>query len=150
MSTESAASHLQELAVFLAVHQDRAPGILWPEYEHPACRPRARGAVLDRMADGLAELVHRPVRISSCAGGLSASGGPAAAHQLVVQTAGGGDWSLRSAPGSAVRPPFRCRLRAGEVLYIPPHSPWRASFFRASPYLLITVDPHAAAAIDGD
>ncbi|MFD5420063.1 hypothetical protein ACFWJT_18800 [Streptomyces sp. NPDC127069] len=31
-----AAPHLREIALFLSVHLDRAPGVLWPEYDNPA------------------------------------------------------------------------------------------------------------------
>ncbi|MCF3181955.1 hypothetical protein IPZ70_18670 [Streptomyces polychromogenes] len=31
-----AAPHLREIVLFLSVHLDRAPGVLWPEYDNPA------------------------------------------------------------------------------------------------------------------
>lgn len=37
------AAHLQELSFFLSVYLGKAPGVLWPEHEHPAsvaARPR--------------------------------------------------------------------------------------------------------------
>ncbi|MEV7725378.1 hypothetical protein AB0P15_11660 [Streptomyces sp. NPDC087917] len=33
---EQEAPHLREIALFLSVHLDRAPGVLWPEYDNPA------------------------------------------------------------------------------------------------------------------
>ncbi|GAA0290698.1 hypothetical protein GCM10010302_31570 [Streptomyces polychromogenes] len=30
------APHLREILLFLSVHLDRAPGVLWPEYDNPA------------------------------------------------------------------------------------------------------------------
>ncbi|MGW6843708.1 hypothetical protein [Streptomyces sp. NPDC054958] len=33
---EREAPHLREIALFLSVHLDRAPGVLWPEYDNPA------------------------------------------------------------------------------------------------------------------
>ncbi|WP_199810205.1 hypothetical protein [Streptomyces sp. NRRL S-575] len=33
---EREAPHLREILLFLSVHLDRAPGVLWPEYDNPA------------------------------------------------------------------------------------------------------------------
>ncbi|MFE2164444.1 hypothetical protein ACFXB3_05160 [Streptomyces sp. NPDC059447] len=33
---EREAPHLREIVLFLSVHLDRAPGVLWPEYDNPA------------------------------------------------------------------------------------------------------------------
>ncbi|MFE2875043.1 hypothetical protein ACFXG6_14885 [Streptomyces roseus] len=33
---EREAPHLREIALFLSAHLDRAPGVLWPEYDNPA------------------------------------------------------------------------------------------------------------------
>ncbi|MFB6620316.1 hypothetical protein ACFCV9_39870 [Streptomyces sp. NPDC056367] len=33
---EREALHLREIVLFLSVHLDRAPGVLWPEYDNPA------------------------------------------------------------------------------------------------------------------
>ncbi|MGZ9934639.1 hypothetical protein ACXNSR_32690 [Streptomyces sp. NC-S4] len=34
--SEREAPHLREIVLFLSVHLDRAPGVLWPEYDNPA------------------------------------------------------------------------------------------------------------------
>ncbi|MFE3286407.1 hypothetical protein ACFXJJ_25310 [Streptomyces sp. NPDC059233] len=33
---EREAPHVREIVLFLSVHLDRAPGVLWPEYDNPA------------------------------------------------------------------------------------------------------------------
>jgi hypothetical protein len=66
-------------------------------------------------------------------------------HVMVHQTAGAGDWQV-SAPTSAVsdasgagtraETALRCRLRASEVLYVPPQHSWHADLSRTAQYLL--------------
>ncbi|MFJ1708955.1 hypothetical protein [Kitasatospora sp. NPDC088346] len=140
-SGDGAAPHVRELALFLSVHRDRAPGLLWPEHDHPACRPWATRAVIDLMAGELAGLVG--ARVSAVSGdgtARRARGGPEPAHLLVRQNAGAGSWTLRPGPWGAVTEPFHCRLRADEVLYVPPGCGWSADLSPGSRYLLIRIE----------
>ncbi|MER7761439.1 hypothetical protein [Streptomyces sp. NPDC097619] len=104
--------HVRELALFLAVHYDRAPGVLWPEHEPPAPGPGP---------DGTSELTRRLALLT----GLAAAPceGPAVrehGHLLVYQSRGSRTWDL-TGPGPTGADRLRYRLRAGEVLYVPAH-----------------------------
>ncbi|PBC66212.1 hypothetical protein BX265_8427 [Streptomyces sp. TLI_235] len=138
---DGAGLHVRELALFLSVHRDRAPGLLWSEHDHPACRPWAAQSVIDLMAVELAGLVG--ARVSAVRGDGAARrvrGGPDVAHTLVRQNAGGGTWTLMPGPWGAVTEPFHCRLLADEVLYVPPGCGWSADQSAGARYLLIRID----------
>lgn len=75
---DRAAPHLRELALFLSVHLDRAPGVLWPEYDNPAFRADGDGG-RDGAGDGSAggsgaggEGGVRPAQLARFTGGLAA------------------------------------------------------------------------------
>ncbi|MFI6644782.1 hypothetical protein [Streptomyces sp. NPDC050504] len=134
-----AALHLQELAYFLGVHLNRAPGILWSEHDHPALGGAAGPQELDAFARALALLTGLPVRTRP---GRRPTGAPAhgttehgttAGHLLVHQTAGAGSWYLKRTPrasvpedGSKFTESLRFRLRTGDVLYVPAYWGWEA------------------------
>lgn len=131
---DRAALHLQELAYFLGVHLDRAPGILWSEHDHPALSKAASAGDLDAFARALGLLTGLPVRTRP---GRRQPGAPArgttVGHLLVHQTAGAGSWHLKRTPrasapedGGRFTDSLRFRLRTGEVLYVPAHWAWEA------------------------
>lgn len=79
---DRAAPHLRELALFLSVHLDRAPGVLWPEHDNPAFRADGDGGRAggrDGAGDGSAggggaggEGGVRPAQLARFTGGLAA------------------------------------------------------------------------------
>ncbi|MFC5955322.1 hypothetical protein ACFP51_12750 [Streptomyces pratens] len=111
-------AHLRELAVFLTLHLGRAPGVLWPEHDHPAFdeRPGADRApegtsTPDTLAAGIAAATGMAAR-------LVAAGMPPG-HLLVHQIEGAASWSLAGTRDDGGGTSLRYRLRAGEVLYVP-------------------------------
>lgn len=141
-TTGSAELHHRELALFLSLHRDRAPGILWADHEHPAGRPRADSADLALLSDGLARLVGRPARTARDTDSADRTrSDPSALHTLVHQTEGGGDWAVSPGPAQTASPPLHCRLRAGEVLYIPPRWAWQVELSDTSSYIVTFIEP---------
>jgi len=137
-AADPAERHHEELALFLSVHLGRAAGLLWAEYDHPACAPGAGQQDLDRLAEGLARRTGRRVRTEP--GGERRSG-TAAGHLLVHQAEGSGEWRLTGPAGHAAPdPPFRCRLRAGEILYVLPHWAWQARLGASGRFLLTVLE----------
>ncbi|MDF3299493.1 hypothetical protein [Streptomyces tropicalis] len=138
---DPSAVHLRELALFLSVHLDRAPGVLWPEDVHPLldglpdgddAADAVRADRLELLASGLAELTGLATR--AVAGGVGTGGdegeggdgdgtGGASVppgHLLVHQIAGAAVWSLAEGrEGGGPCASLRYRLRSGEVLYVP-------------------------------
>ncbi|MCB5179015.1 hypothetical protein [Streptomyces antimicrobicus] len=113
-------AHAMELALFLAVHYGRAPGVLWPEYDDPA--PAADPYAFPLLARRLALLTRLTVAV------LPPTAGRGHGHLLVRQLHGSRTWTLtgpptgpRGGPGAAGAGErrFRYRLRAGELLYVP-------------------------------
>ncbi|MEV7615512.1 hypothetical protein [Streptomyces sp. NPDC089799] len=103
-------AHGRELALFLAVHYGRAPGVLWPEHDLPSVAAGPDGIPL--LARQLALLTGLPV--AGCHGSAAREGG----HLLVYQLRGSRTWTL-TGPGAGGARRFCYRLRAGEVLYVP-------------------------------
>ncbi|MFF0747382.1 hypothetical protein ACFYVL_44085 [Streptomyces sp. NPDC004111] len=131
---EQAVLHLRELAYFLGVHLNRAPGMMWSEHDHPALDTAAGPHELEAFARALGLLTDLPVRSRP---GRRRAGGPASgttvAHLLVHQTVGAGSWSLKRTPRASAHEdggrhtgslPFR--LRKGDVLYVPAYWGWEA------------------------
>ncbi|MFI5531143.1 hypothetical protein ACIA8O_21700 [Kitasatospora sp. NPDC051853] len=118
--------HLRELAQFLSVHLHRAPGVLWPEHDHPVLAAAPCPEAPARLAAGLARRTGLPARPGTALrqgpnrGDDGAGGGQheAPAHLIVHQTAGAGVWHLSRGSGPDAES-FRYRLRTGEVLYAP-------------------------------
>ncbi|MFI9063947.1 hypothetical protein ACIGQE_19010 [Streptomyces sp. NPDC053429] len=150
---EPAALHLRELGLFLSVHLGRAPGILWPEYDHPAlvegpgaCDPElvnAQLGLLTTQLGCLTGLSARTVAVDTADGGGGATravrpGAGSGDHLLVHQIAGAGSWRLSRTRTTAAAEPgptsFACRLRPGEVLYVPAHWSRRAEFTAGARY----------------
>ncbi|MEV7022785.1 hypothetical protein [Kitasatospora sp. NPDC093558] len=119
-----AALHLQELVYFLGAHLDRAPGVLWPEHDHPAVRDRTDPGALERLAHDLSRLTGLSARCETPgpAGAGLAGGG----HLLVHQTRRTALWRLRHDPDGGRAASFRWHLRPGEVLYVPARWSWHA------------------------
>lgn len=127
------AAHLTELVLFLSVHLDRAPGVLWPEYEHPALGAPEWSQVLD----GLALELGPGTDLVARSGG---TGGPAA-HRVVHQIEGAGTWRLSGDRGGVGADGFQCRLRSGEVLYIPARWSWSVELTPGGRYVLTDLAP---------
>ncbi|GHH85698.1 hypothetical protein GCM10018793_54730 [Streptomyces sulfonofaciens] len=126
---ESGALYIQELALFVFAHLGRAPGILWPEHDHPALRPQAGPEELALLAEGLSRATGLPVRtcrLEPVGAGLQT--GSARRHCLFHQTAGTGKWWLLAGPADSAgagSTAFRTyRLRVSEILYVPVHWTW--------------------------
>ncbi|WP_405436799.1 hypothetical protein OG373_07215 [Streptomyces avidinii] len=137
---ERGTPHLREIVLFLSVHLDRAPGVLWPEYDNPAfgdaddagALPAGGGvrpAQADRFTAELGDLTGLSVRLDRVeTPGSAPGGGPDAAwtaqpegreHLLVHQIAGAVTWQLTGTGESGRRESFQCRLLPGELLYVP-------------------------------
>lgn len=127
------AVHLRELVLFLSVHLDRAPGVLWPEYDHPV--PDA--PQWSRVLDGLALERGPGARLVARSGGTA---GPPA-HRVIHQVEGAGTWRLSRERGGVGADAFRCRLRAGEVLYVPPLWSWSVELTSGGRYVLTELAP---------
>ncbi|MFB7662761.1 hypothetical protein ACFC1R_02295 [Kitasatospora sp. NPDC056138] len=143
-AAEAAELHHRELALFLDVHHDRSPGVFWPDHEHPAYRPAAGAAELELLADRLGVLTGYAVRTVRGVGRDGQVRYEAVdSHVMVHQIAGAGEWyvagSVNAAPVT-----LRCRLRAGEILYIPPRCTWRADLSPTSQHLLSYLGPTAS------
>lgn len=147
------ALHLRELGLFLSVHLGRAPGILWPEYDHPAlvegpgaCEPELADSqlgLLTAQLGCLTGLSARTLAVDTADGGEGAAravrpGDGGGDHLLVHQIAGAGTWRLSRTRTAAATEPgptsFACRLRPGEVLYVPAHWSRRAEFTAGARY----------------
>lgn len=113
--------HHREVALFLSVHLNRTPGVLWPDFDHPVFGSEAGPAEFAVLAQGLSALTGLPVRTVPGAdaglGGLSATG---VWHLLVHQCLGKGLWSVFPGAARSEMPALSYTLRAGEVLYVPP------------------------------
>ncbi|QMU78208.1 hypothetical protein GXW83_23400 [Streptacidiphilus sp. PB12-B1b] len=120
---DPAALHLQELAFFLSVHLDRAPGVLWPDHDHPALGARADPLLHRELASGISRLTGLALQ----QGGHDPSGrGVAEGHLLVHQTGGSTLWRLDVRAGGGRSAALRWCLRAGEVLYVPVDWAWQS------------------------
>ncbi|MEU6312332.1 hypothetical protein [Streptomyces sp. NPDC047014] len=143
-STDGAAPspHVRELAQFLALCRSQGPGILWPEQERAAYAARDAAAALAAEARELARLtglrtvIERHHADEDGARPLSAG---TFGHLLVHQECGAGTWRLHAGPGPEES--FSCRLRSGEVLYIPPRRSWRADLTPGARLLLTRLGP---------
>ncbi|MBT2453671.1 hypothetical protein [Streptomyces sp. ISL-86] len=141
-TSDNGARHLEELALFLSVHWDRGPGILWPDQDHPACRANATEVDLAVLGAELSAVLGAVVRVTRGVPDAPGQvrGGPDSARTLVRQVSRGGGWTLGPGTGSVPAEPFHCRLRAGELLYVPPGRAWTAELSAAARYLLIRVE----------
>ncbi|MFH7596335.1 hypothetical protein WDV06_14695 [Streptomyces racemochromogenes] len=134
------APHLREILLFLSVHLDRTPGVLWPEYDNPAFggadetgAGSAGGGVCPEQASrftaDLASLTGLSVRLDRVATAGAVPGADAdeawtgqpggREHLLIHQLAGAVTWQLSGAGRSGRPETFQCRLRPGELLYVP-------------------------------
>ncbi|MFI5866421.1 hypothetical protein [Streptomyces sp. NPDC051546] len=157
-----AAPHLREIVLFLSVHLDRAPGVLWPEYDNPAfgdaedadtlpAEGGVRPAQVDRFTAELAALTGLSVRLdrvetpgSALAGGTDAvwtaqPGGRE--HLLVHQIAGAATWQLAGTGESGRPESFQCRLLPGELLYVPPGWSRRYIDAQGAQYAVVCLGP---------
>ncbi|MFJ3922116.1 hypothetical protein [Streptomyces sp. NPDC090022] len=138
--------HLRELALFLSVHLDRAPGVLWPEHEHPVfdggtgpADPGVRASRLASLAAGLGRLTGLRTRAVPV-GAFDTEG---TGHLLVHQIAGAATWFLtgNGGAGTAPAPSLRYRLRPGEVLYVPARWSRRAECTAAASWTVVCLSP---------
>ncbi|MDX3076292.1 hypothetical protein [Streptomyces sp. MI02-7b] len=130
METTDSELHCQEVAAFASVFLGRAPGVVWPEHDHPACDPLAAEADRELLALGLAGLLGRAVQtVPSERAPLSVRAARAPCDTLVHQTSGSGLWTLLPGPGEDLQAlptenAVHFQLRSTEVLYIPPNYSW--------------------------
>lgn len=133
MESTDPALYCQEIAAFASVFLGRAPGVVWPEHDHPACGPRADEEDRELLAEKLAELLGRPIRtVRSEQVPLSVRAARAPCDTLVHQTEGSGHWTLVPDLGECqdqnnaplTERPVHIQLRSTEVLYIPPNYSW--------------------------
>lgn len=157
---ERAAPHLREVVLFLSVHVGRAPGVLWPEHDHPAfgddadCSgpggSAAHAARLDRFTAELGTLTGLSVRTVSVhaeSGGAGDPGRPVVRagavsdrdHLLIHQVTGAGTWRLAGSREDGRPGAFRCRLLPGEVLYVPAGWSHRAECTPRARYAVIAL-----------
>ncbi|MFD8821308.1 hypothetical protein ACFV1C_02910 [Streptomyces sp. NPDC059605] len=122
---------LRELVLFLSVHLDRAPGVLWPEHEHPGLS----GPEWSQVLEGLAAELGPGTPVVARSGGTD----DPAAHRVVHQFEGAGTWRLSGARGGRGAEGFRFRLRPGEVLYIPARWSWSVELTPGARYVLTTL-----------
>ncbi|MER6781112.1 MULTISPECIES: hypothetical protein [unclassified Streptomyces] len=144
-TSDGGARHLGELALFLSVHRGGGPGILWPDHDHPGCRANATEADLALLRTELSALLGAAVRVSPGAPDAprQVRGAPVSARTLVRQVSGGGGWTLAPGTEGIRAEPFHCRLRAGELLYVPPGRAWTAELSASARYLLMRIEPAA-------
>ncbi|MEU9774307.1 MULTISPECIES: hypothetical protein [unclassified Streptomyces] len=132
--------HVRELAQFLAVCDGREPAILWPEQDH--ARDGRDAAARASETRELARLtgLHPSLacHLADVEGPRCSSAGSADCL-LVQQTEGAGSFLLPAGPSG--EPSFSCRLRSGEVLYVPPGRGWRADLTPGARLLLISLAP---------
>ncbi|MFE2144166.1 hypothetical protein ACFXA3_20920 [Streptomyces sp. NPDC059456] len=134
----------RELAQFLARCRGQGPAILWPEQERATHEGQEAAAVLAAEARELARLtglqsdIERHRADEDGARPLSAG---SFGHLLVQQENGAGTWRLHAVSGA--EEPFSCRLRSGEVLYVPPGWGWRADLTPGARLLLTRIGPEA-------
>ncbi|MEV7673171.1 hypothetical protein [Streptomyces sp. NPDC088752] len=110
-----AGDHLREVALFVALHLGRAPGVLWPEHDHPLVGDGAESGV----ADPDVELLAAQIAAATGLGARPAPAGVPHGHLLVHQMAGATTWSVVGSGEDGRDASLRYRLRAGEVLYVP-------------------------------
>jgi hypothetical protein len=116
-----AEEHLREVALFLRVHLDRAPGVLWPYFDHPVFDPEAGTAGMGLLARGLAALTGMPVStVAASAERLACPADTGVWHMLVHQCSGRSQWSVFPGTAREAAPALSYTLRSGEVLYAPP------------------------------
>lgn len=121
-----AGEHLREVALFVALHLGRAPGVLWPEHDHPLLGDGDGDGDGDGADDGTApaatpDLDALAAQIAA-ATGLAARPAPVGVppgHLLVHQIAGAATWNIVGTGDDGQDASLRYRLRAGEVLYVP-------------------------------
>ncbi|MEV6581977.1 hypothetical protein AB0M92_27860 [Streptomyces sp. NPDC051582] len=141
----AAPSHVRELAQFLAVCGGQGrPAILWPEQERVAHEGQDAAAALAAEVRELARLTGLQPAVewhrADTEGTRRLSTGSSV--PLLVQQAGGaGTWLLHAGPGG--EDPFSCRLRSGEVLYVPPGWSGLADLTPGARLLLIHLGPTA-------
>lgn len=145
----SVPARVRELARFLQVCRGQGPSLLWPEHERPAPDAPDAAAVLDAEARTLETLTDLPVTIEchlAADQGTRPLSTASSGCLLVHQETGAGSWRLlhgaeeQDESGAS----FNCRLRSGEVLYIPPGWSWQAHLTRNSRLLLTRLGPSAA------
>ncbi len=113
---------MDELLDFFSVHRSVAPGLLWPQHQHPAYRPHASRADHALLSEALIVRTGLLCRIwQEQAPSCGVRAGRTRSHLLVHQTTHAADWAL-SGPGGT----FRCRLVSMDILYIPPRHAWHA------------------------
>ncbi|MFJ8390698.1 hypothetical protein ACIQ9Q_40685 [Streptomyces sp. NPDC094438] len=135
------------MAQFLAVHHGQGPGILWPEHGHPAHDGPDATTVLEAETRDLEHLTGLPVaveRYQAADEGTRLLSAGSSEHLLVHQASGAGSWRLRAGAGTAAEQFFSCRLRSGEMLYIPPDWAWHADLTPSTQLLLTRLGPPTA------
>ncbi|MFF7240949.1 hypothetical protein [Streptomyces collinus] len=113
-----AGNHLRETAVFVGLHFGRAPGVLWPEHDHPLLGDGQDDAE-DRAVPPDVGLLAAQVAAATGLAARPAATGVPHGHLLVHQVAGATTWTVAGAGEDGRDTSVRYRLRAGEVLYVP-------------------------------
>ncbi|MER5374846.1 hypothetical protein [Streptomyces sp. NPDC002553] len=120
--TGPAGEHLREVALFVALHLGRAPGVLWPEHDHPIVGDGEGLGEVDGGDPAATPALDALAAQITAATGLAARPAPAGVppgHLLVHQIAGAATWTIVGTGGDGRDASLRYRLRAGEVLYVP-------------------------------
>ncbi|MFF4935247.1 hypothetical protein ACFY2H_41405 [Streptomyces griseofuscus] len=144
----AAEDHLREVALFVALHLGRAPGVLWPECDHPLLGDGGDGAAGAERTDALAASPDVTVLAAQIAAttGLAARPAPAGTppgHLLVHQFAGAATWTVAGPAGDGRDASLRYRLRAGEVLYVPDGWSRAAEPTAGACWTVVVLDPDA-------
>ncbi|MEW2115617.1 hypothetical protein AB0945_10550 [Streptomyces sp. NPDC005474] len=123
---DPAEAYLREVALFVALHLDRAPGVLWPEHDHPLLDDGAEDGTDDGEGDGDGpaappdlDALAAQIAVATGLAARPGLGGVPPGHLLVHQIAGAATWTIVGADGDGRDASLRYRLRAGEVLYVP-------------------------------
>ncbi|MFJ9737034.1 hypothetical protein [Streptomyces sp. NPDC101166] len=120
--TGPAGEHLREVALFVALHLGRAPGVLWPEHDHPLLGDGDGDGADDGGEPAATPDLDALAAQITAVTGLAARPAPVGVppgHLLVHQIAGAATWNIVGAGDDGRDASLRYRLRAGEVLYVP-------------------------------
>lgn len=120
-SDGDAEEHMREVVLFLRVHIDRTPGILWPAFNHPVFDFERDPTGMGMLERGLSARTGMPVSTAADSatplGRLTDTG---VRHLLVHQCSGSSTWSVFPGMTRGTPPVLSYTLRRGEVLYAPP------------------------------
>ncbi|WP_055527387.1 hypothetical protein [Streptomyces graminilatus] len=144
---DPSAAYFREVAQFVALHLGRAPGVLWPEHDHPPLGDGADDGEDPAAAPDLDAFAARIAAATGLAAGPGRVGAPPG-HLLVHQIAGAATWDITGVGGDGQGASLRYRLRAGEVLYVPDGWSRTAEPARDARWAVFVLAPEGSAAPD--